>query len=687
MDPNFLSHVGFRMPAARVRLALHLPLLGLIGVNVLLGQVLMLTHLPEVLPRELFVLFLSAVAHATALFLAISLLLGFVTSAAPGRVGAAIWGLATTVSMVFWLDSFGYRWLDLHIDDTLSLLFWNLRGDFLVMRSKLLLFGLGLLLVVAVLAAATVFHRATSRRFWWGHYPASPRAVGLGFLAALLLLVPTHLLMKHQVSDTVQFWFHQAEWPLDLVAPTKSALLTIDDPQFLPPPDAAVIEAKLRELRSTHLARRPNIFLFVVESLRGDAVSAEGAPNLFQLRNDSLPIMDGQANGNCTHIAWFSLLNSSSPMLWSLLAKSPERTGAVPLRALRALGYRISVLSTPSLHYFDTDHTLFSRDLSLADEIVDQATLMTGTPDAQPADLDRVVMDRLIGSLDAVKPDGGRFFSVFLDAPHHDYTWPRGFPAQYEPYLETINLFQTKYDESEIHLLKNRYRNSVYFTDSLLGEFFRALKDRGLWDDSIIIVVGDHGEEFMERGHLTHSSELNRFQTSITFMFRLPRGLQASVAPTSIRVASQVDVFPTLFDLLGVGAVMESLLWGTSLVGPRPPRFAISARCTSFAPKQVVILDGTEKILIEFDGIASTNFAHGLHARRLRVVDVLDDKDESIVVRGHVGERLSGQARSILGDALRKMLTTPVERTDLPIPLPDRRSAFRLGTHSPCCRP
>jgi len=152
-------------------------------------------------------------------------------------------------------------------------------------------------------------------------------------------------------------------------------------------------------------------------------------------------------------------------------------------------------------------------------------------------------------------------------------------------------------------------------------------------------------------------------------------------------MASQVDVFPTVFDVLGVGNETAPLLWGASLVGSSPPKFAVSARCTSFAPSQLVVLDGNEKLLLEFDGISSTNFAGGLRARRLRVVDILDAQDESIATEKRDGLLLNADAGSLLGEALHKLLTSPGEQTALPIPSPAGRNALQLGTRSPCCHP
>ena len=659
---------------ARSRLVFHVPLLAVIGINILLGQVLLITHL-KLLPREVVVLGLAGLVHAALLFFGIALALGIVTQVASKRISSAVWGFVAMASTVFWLDPFGYRWLDLHVNDTLMLLLWNLRGDFLVMKSKLRLLILGVLVLLALLAAATTFHRITSERMRLGRYHLPVVALGGALLASIIALGPVRFLIERYVSDTAQYAFRQAEWPLELVTPAKPSLLSIDDPSFSALPDESAVEERLRALGKERLAHRPNIFLFVVESLRADAISVEGTPNLARLELESLPIQSAQANGNCTHIAWFSLFNSSSPMSWSLLAKSPRHDGAIPLRALRRLGYQINVLSTPSLHYYDTDHVLFSHDLSLASVLVDQAELSAENPDAQPADLDRVVTTRLLRAMEQLDPESGHLYAVFLDSPHHDYFWGRDFRPRYEPYLDSINLLKTNYSEREIPLLKNRYLNAVSFVDSLLGEVFARLKERGLWENTIVIVTGDHGEEFMERGHLTHSSELNRFQTSIPLLFRIPERLESRSLSRSIPVASQVDVFPTILDVLGVGTQTAPLLWGTSLVGSSPPKFAVSARCTSFAPSQLVVFDGNEKLVLEFDGISSTNLAGRLRARRIRVVDVLDAQDESIATKRGDGRQLRGEAGSLLGDALQKLLKSPGEQAALPIPSPAGRNA------------
>jgi glucan phosphoethanolaminetransferase (alkaline phosphatase superfamily) len=644
----------FRKPSS-----LHLPLLALIAFDVFFGQVLLLRHLSNLQPGEWGILCLTAFAHGLFFLLTISFVLAVLTACCASCVSSWIWAFAATVSNAFWIDSFGYQWLDLHLDDTASLLLWNLRGDFLVMKSKLLFVCAGALLLIVSFWALAFFYRATAGRFRWAVHPVSMPRLGLGLLASILFFVPLHYLVNHRVSDISQYQFAQAEWPADVLAPQRRSLLTVARPTFLQLPSESLIEARLQQLKTVRLARRPNIFLFVVESLRADAISAETTPNLFQLRLESLPILDGEANANCTHIAWFSLFNSSSPLFWSSLAKAHEHRGALPFRLLKAVDYKVFIFATPNLHYYNADHAFFSDSLSLADVIVDQSNLTSEATRAEPADLDRAVMTRVVGSLESLKPESAHFFAIFLDAPHHDYSWPKDFPPRYTPYMETVSLLKTHYDSAELELLKNRYLNSVYFVDSLIGEFLKELKTKGLSQDSIIVVVGDHGEEFMERGHLTHSSELNHFQTSIPVIFFVPELFRSPGPQLDIQVASQVDIFPTLFDLLGVETTVGPLLAGASLLRDKPPRFALSARCTSFSPKQVVVLNGVKKILVEFDGIASTNLTRELYARRLRVVDLLDSHDRSLASSKQSAQDLRHEVQSEFGDALRQILKTP----------------------------
>lgn len=105
------------------------------------------------------------------------------------------------------------------------------------------------------------------------------------------------------------------------------------------------------------------------------------------------------------------------------------------------------------------------------------------------------------------------------------------------------------------------YQQKVREADARLGVFLAKVKELGLLDKSIIVVLADHGEEFMEHGYVDHGATLCDHQLHVPLMIRFPKGEGAGVIDAPVR---SIDVFPTLFDVLGVkppeGADGKSLL-------------------------------------------------------------------------------------------------------------------------------
>ncbi len=99
------------------------------------------------------------------------------------------------------------------------------------------------------------------------------------------------------------------------------------------------------------------------------------------------------------------------------------------------------------------------------------------------------------------------------------------------------------------------YDGEVRVFDDLVGRWVAKLKQLGVFDDTLILITADHGEELMERGHVGHSScnlhgtlydESIHVPLIMHWPKRLPRGSRVSAQ------ASHIDVMPTLFDLLGL---------------------------------------------------------------------------------------------------------------------------------------
>ncbi|WP_257299753.1 sulfatase-like hydrolase/transferase [Haloarchaeobius sp. FL176] len=108
--------------------------------------------------------------------------------------------------------------------------------------------------------------------------------------------------------------------------------------------------------------------------------------------------------------------------------------------------------------------------------------------------------------------------------------------------------------------LRTLYRAAAHQVDQSIGRVLDALEREGIRDETTVVVAGDHGEEFMEHGHLSHYPKLYRELTHVPFVVDAPdtpsRRVESPVALDAIP--------PTLCDLHGLqrpeGFTADSLL-------------------------------------------------------------------------------------------------------------------------------
>jgi len=160
---------------------------------------------------------------------------------------------------------------------------------------------------------------------------------------------------------------------------------------------------------------------------------------------------------------------------------------------------------------------------------------------------------------------GAPFFLFFHTYTIHNYSSPEEYRKLFDPECdgrfhrwEEAHQFLQLYKESDLegeaaekklrHMV-NLYDASIRYVDSRLGFLFEKLRERGLYDDMIIIITSDHGEEFGDHGHTFHGSTLYNELISVPFIIRFPRGKYGGTEQDMI--VRHVDVVPTLLDYLG----------------------------------------------------------------------------------------------------------------------------------------
>jgi len=105
------------------------------------------------------------------------------------------------------------------------------------------------------------------------------------------------------------------------------------------------------------------------------------------------------------------------------------------------------------------------------------------------------------------------------------------------------------------------YDCEIAFVDEQVGRFLSALKERGEYDRTLVVVVGDHGEGLLDHGEPTHSLLIFDSTMRVPLIIRRPGQREARVVDS---VTSTVDIMPTVLDLLGIAPPAE--VQGLSLV-------------------------------------------------------------------------------------------------------------------------
>jgi arylsulfatase A-like enzyme len=121
-------------------------------------------------------------------------------------------------------------------------------------------------------------------------------------------------------------------------------------------------------------------------------------------------------------------------------------------------------------------------------------------------------------------------FFLFLHYfdPHADYVPPEPFASKFT---------------------HNPYAGEIAFTDHCIGLVLCKLKELGLYDSTLIIITGDHGEMLGEHGELSHAYFIYQSAIKVPLIFRLP----GQVKPQRIKdIVGLVDITPTICSLLGI---------------------------------------------------------------------------------------------------------------------------------------
>jgi len=282
------------------------------------------------------------------------------------------------------------------------------------------------------------------------------------------------------------------------------------------------------------LAKKPNILFFLTESWRADMLSEDITPNIANFAKSSIEFTNHYSTGSVTVSGIFGLMYGLHPSYLKYAQSDPFKHQTVFTRSLAELGYDISAYSPSNFDRFSLKPMLYG-DIPSENYINPRA--------GNSIENDRAVVDELIGDIQSATDENPWFKFVFLDSSHHNYK----YPPENEKFLPIPKnseafMFNKNVDAAPFF---NDYKNSLNYIDTLFGEIYEALLQKGLDENTIVIITSDHAEEFNDngKGYWGHGSNFTSYQTAVPLILKFPENSEHHLED---KLSGHVDIVPTI---------------------------------------------------------------------------------------------------------------------------------------------
>lgn len=324
----------------------------------------------------------------------------------------------------------------------------------------------------------------------------------------------------------------------------------------------------------------PHVFVILIDTLRADHLSVYGydkptSPNLEAFAREAVLFERAFGTASWTRPSCASLFTGLYPPDFGGLVMGSPLRDEIPIlpQFLHAEGYDTAGI-VASLHVsplfgfqkgfdlLDNGDTFLRSTGSLkAFERLGLLEPRVGIFDAD------VLTSRAIRWIDSrEQKEGPLFLYLHYTDPHRPYDPPeqfhwRKFATPRAAALDDAPMgadYEEQIDPVSAEAMVAAYDGEIRSIDETLGRLIDYLKEQGLYDESLIILTADHGEEFNEHGGWAHAKTLYKEVLHVPMLIRFPNGENGGT-----RVAndvSLVDIVPTIEAVLGAD-------WGADFRG------------------------------------------------------------------------------------------------------------------------
>ncbi len=349
--------------------------------------------------------------------------------------------------------------------------------------------------------------------------------------------------------------------------------------------------------------QRPNVVLYVIDTLRADHLGCYGydrplSPRLDAFAEQAVLFERAVAQSSWTRSSMASIFTGLWPYTHATNRRSErlsEAAQTLPER-LQAVGYQtVAFITNPNL----TAGFGFDQGFDHFDYLGEEAT---------SADVHQRVVDWL-----AARDDEDPFLLyVHTLDPHAPYIPPTDVRERWAPQVsaataahsmqlvDDLQAGRIEVSDALLADLEALYDAEIAANDTSFGALIDELTAHELYDEALVIVVSDHGEEFHEHGNWQHGRALHNESINVPLILKLP-GMQSG--QRIVQRVQHIDLLPTLLATLGLeieptleGRSLLPLLRGGSTV---PPSTIVPASDPTARVFSYLHLDGAARVSVQ----------------------------------------------------------------------------------------
>jgi membrane-anchored protein YejM (alkaline phosphatase superfamily) len=328
-----------------------------------------------------------------------------------------------------------------------------------------------------------------------------------------------------------------------------------------------------------------NIVMVVIESLRQQDVDSNTAPFYSKLAKETIKANNHYTGGNTTHFGLFSLLYGLNPYYFQDFRLS--QVPPVGISLLRENGYSVYSTTARTMRWYDMEKFMLGKN---PDTFLPE--------DGKNYERDKLVTDRSIEIARSHEKTGKPYLNFILYyTTHADYEHPDTHTI-FEPEIKgRVDFSDEKLRGTDRQKLVNRYKNAIHYVDSELERLVKGLQETGSWDNTILVITGDHGEEFFEENSFGHNSNLNEYQMRVPLLMHIPGKGNIDIE----KLTSHMDVMQTVLGEIFTSEIEEMPFQGRNILSDDSGVVYV-AKAHYQRPGAFAILGNDQKVVVNLQG-------------------------------------------------------------------------------------